>query len=31
VWVPGLGVDARFQAQREAQGLVPEWRSRRQP
>ena len=31
VWVPGLGIDARFQAQREAQGLVPEWRSRRQP
>jgi tRNA(Ile)-lysidine synthase len=29
VWVPGLGIDARFQAQREAQGLVPEWRSRR--
>jgi tRNA(Ile)-lysidine synthase len=31
VWVPGLGIDARFQAQSEAQGLVPEWRSRRQP
>ncbi|HXU40911.1 MAG TPA: tRNA lysidine(34) synthetase TilS [Burkholderiales bacterium] len=28
VWVPGLGIDARFQAARGAQGLVPEWRSR---
>ena len=27
VWVPGLGIDARFQAARGAQGLVPEWRS----
>ena len=25
VWVPGLGIDARFQAPRGAQGLVPEW------
>jgi len=28
VWVPGLGIDARFQATRGARGLVPEWRSR---
>ncbi len=28
VWVPGLGIDARFQAARGTQGLVPEWRSR---
>jgi tRNA(Ile)-lysidine synthase len=28
VWVPGLGIDARFQAARGAQGLVPEWRPR---
>jgi len=27
VWVPGLGIDARFQAARGAHGLVPEWRS----
>ena len=27
VWVPGLGIDARFQAQPGAQGLVPEWRT----
>ena len=27
VWVPGLGVDARFQASPGAQGLVPEWRT----
>ena len=27
VWVPGLGIDARFQATRGTQGLVPEWRS----
>jgi tRNA(Ile)-lysidine synthase len=27
VWVPGLGIDARFQAASGAQGLVPEWRS----
>jgi tRNA(Ile)-lysidine synthase len=26
VWVPGLGVDARFQAPVGAQGLLPEWR-----
>jgi tRNA(Ile)-lysidine synthase len=26
VWVPGLGIDARFQASRGAQGLLPEWR-----
>jgi len=26
VWVPGLGVDARFHAPPGAQGLVPEWR-----
>jgi len=25
VWVPGLGIDARFQARADAQGLVPEW------
>jgi tRNA(Ile)-lysidine synthase len=28
VWVPGLGIDARFQAAIDAQGLVPEWRVR---
>jgi tRNA(Ile)-lysidine synthase len=28
VWVPGLGVDARFQAARGAAGVVPEWRRR---
>jgi tRNA(Ile)-lysidine synthase len=27
VWVPGVGIDARFQAPPGAQGLVPEWRS----
>jgi len=27
VWVPGLGIDARFQASPGSQGLVPEWRS----
>jgi len=27
VWVPGLGIDARFQAPPDTQGLVPEWRS----
>jgi tRNA(Ile)-lysidine synthase len=27
VWVPGLGIDSRFQALPSAQGLVPEWRS----
>jgi len=26
VWVPGVGIDARFQAPPGAQGLVPEWR-----
>jgi tRNA(Ile)-lysidine synthase len=26
VWVPGLGVDARYQADRDAEGIVPEWR-----
>jgi tRNA(Ile)-lysidine synthase len=26
VWVPGLGVDARYQADRDAEGVVPEWR-----
>ena len=26
VWVPGLGIDARYQADEKAQGLVPEWR-----
>jgi len=26
VWVPGLGIDARFQALPGSQGLVPEWR-----
>ena len=25
VWVPGLGIDARFQASPGSQGLVPEW------
>ena len=29
VWVPGLGVDARFQASPGAQGLIPEWRTGR--
>jgi len=27
VWVPGLGIDARFQARADAQGMVPEWRA----
>ena len=27
VWVPGLGIDARFQAPPGVQGLVPEWRA----
>jgi tRNA(Ile)-lysidine synthase len=27
VWVPGLGIDARFQAARGTQGLIPEWRA----
>jgi tRNA(Ile)-lysidine synthase len=26
VWVPGLGIDARYQADRGAEGIVPEWR-----
>ena len=26
VWVPGLGIDARYQASPDAQGMVPEWR-----
>jgi tRNA(Ile)-lysidine synthase len=26
VWVPGLGVDARYQVAGKAQGVVPEWR-----
>jgi tRNA(Ile)-lysidine synthase len=26
VWVPGLGVDARYQAARNATGVLPEWR-----
>lgn len=26
VWVPGLGVDARYQASAGARGIVPEWR-----
>ena len=26
VWVPGLGIDARFQATAGTQGLIPEWR-----
>lgn len=26
VWVPGLGIDARYQVNEKAQGLVPEWR-----
>ena len=26
VWVPGLGVDARYQADRDVEGVVPEWR-----
>ncbi len=28
VWVPGLGIDARFQTPAGTQGLVPEWRPR---
>jgi len=27
VWVPGLGVDARYLASRGTRGIVPEWRS----
>src|SRR3954471_4602908 len=27
VWVPGLGIDARFQASPGSQGMVPEWRN----
>lgn len=27
VWVPGLGIDARFQARASVRGLLPEWRS----
>lgn len=27
VWVPGIGVDARYQASTSARGIVPEWRS----
>ena len=27
VWVPGLGIDARFQAPHGSEGMVPEWRS----
>ena len=26
VWVPGLGVDARYQAPKNARGVLPEWR-----
>jgi tRNA(Ile)-lysidine synthase len=26
VWVPGLGIDARYQAPEKSYGLVPEWR-----
>jgi tRNA(Ile)-lysidine synthase len=26
VWVPGLGVDARYQASKNARGVLPEWR-----
>ena len=26
VWVPGLGVDARYQARASAEGVLPEWR-----
>jgi tRNA(Ile)-lysidine synthase len=26
VWVPGLGVDARYQAAKNARGVLPEWR-----
>jgi tRNA(Ile)-lysidine synthase len=26
VWVPGLGIDVRYQVSGKAQGLVPEWR-----
>jgi tRNA(Ile)-lysidine synthase len=29
VWVPGIGIDARFQAPVGANGLVPEWKKRR--
>ena len=29
VWVPGLGIDARFQTPSGAQGFVPEWLSNR--
>ena len=29
VWVPGLGVDARYRAAAGARGLLPEWRPRR--
>jgi tRNA(Ile)-lysidine synthase len=25
VWVPGLGIDARYQVERDAEGVVPEW------
>jgi len=31
VWVPGLGIDARFQAPSGTQGLIPEWRSAAKP
>ncbi len=27
VWVPGLGIDARFQVAADASGLVPQWRT----
>ena len=26
VWVPGLGVDARYQAGKKGFGVLPEWR-----
>jgi tRNA(Ile)-lysidine synthase len=26
VWVPGLGIDARYQAAKNARGVLPEWR-----
>jgi len=29
VWVPGVGIDARFRAPKGAAGLVPEWKKRR--
>ena len=29
VWVPGLGVDARYQAAKNAPGVLPEWRKMR--